>query len=60
VTLIAALPREQAEIIMLRVVAGLDTSAVARILGKRPGAVRVSAHRALRRLAAVADPAGVL
>jgi RNA polymerase sigma-70 factor (ECF subfamily) len=59
-TLIAALPREQAEIIMLRVVAGLDTSAVAGILGKRPGAVRVSAHRALRRLAGVVDRAGVL
>jgi RNA polymerase sigma-70 factor (ECF subfamily) len=58
--LIAALPRDQAEIIMLRVVAGLDTHAVARIVGKRPGAVRVAAHRALRRLAATVDRAGVL
>jgi len=41
-------------------VAGLDTNAVARIVGKRPGAVRVAAHRALRRLAEVVDRAGVL
>ena len=58
--LISALPRDQAEIIMLRVVAGLDTNAVARIVGKRPGAVRVAAHRALRRLAGMVDRAGVL
>lgn len=58
--LISALPRDQAEIIMLRVVAGLDTHAVARIVGKSPGAVRVAAHRALRRLAATIDRAGVL
>jgi RNA polymerase sigma-70 factor (ECF subfamily) len=57
--LIAALPADQAEIIMLRVVAGLDTHAVARIVGKRPGAVRVAAHRALRRLATRVDRAGV-
>ena len=47
---IATLPTEQAEVVLLRVVAGLDTSAVARLLGKTEGAVRVSAHRALRRL----------
>jgi RNA polymerase sigma-70 factor, ECF subfamily len=58
--LISALPRDQAEIIMLRVVAGLDTNAVARIVGKRPGAVRVAAHRGLRRLAEVVDRAGVM
>jgi RNA polymerase sigma-70 factor (ECF subfamily) len=58
--LISALPPDQAEIIMLRVVAGLDTHAVARIVGKSPGAVRVAAHRGLRRLAAVVDHAGVM
>ena len=58
-TAVAALPRDQAEIIMLRVVAGLDTSLVADIVGKSPGAVRVAAHRALRRLAQTADRAGV-
>jgi len=58
--LISALPGDQAEIIVLRVVAGLDTHQVARIVGKRPGAVRVAAHRGLRRLAEVVDRAGVL
>lgn len=57
--LIARLPREQAEIIVLRVVAGLDPVDVARIVGKSPGAVRVAAHRALRRLAGLAERAGV-
>jgi RNA polymerase sigma-70 factor, ECF subfamily len=59
VALIATLPRDQAEIIMLRVVAGLDAVDVARILGKSPGAVRVAAHRALRRLADLVERAGV-
>jgi RNA polymerase sigma-70 factor, ECF subfamily len=57
--LIASLPRDQAEIIVLRVIACLDATQVARIVGKRPGAVRVAAHRALRelgaRLSAAAD-----
>jgi RNA polymerase sigma-70 factor (ECF subfamily) len=48
---IASLPRDQAEIILLRVVAGLDTADVGRLVGKTPGAVRVAAHRGLRRLA---------
>ena len=58
--LISSLPRDQAEIILLRVVAGLDTSAVARIVGKRPGAVRVAAHRGLRQLAGMINRVGVL
>jgi RNA polymerase sigma-70 factor, ECF subfamily len=57
--LIKSLPREHAEIIMLRVVAGLEAADVARIVGKTPGAVRVTAHRALRRLADLAERAGV-
>jgi RNA polymerase sigma-70 factor (ECF subfamily) len=56
---IRSLPPEQAEIIMLRVVAGLDTGDVARIVGKSPGAVRVAAHRGLRRLAGQVARAGV-
>jgi RNA polymerase sigma-70 factor (ECF subfamily) len=48
--LIATLPPDQAEVIMLRVVADLDTLEVARIVRKSPGAVRVLAHRGLRRL----------
>jgi RNA polymerase sigma-70 factor (ECF subfamily) len=59
VALIATLPREQAEIIMLRVVAGLEVAEVARIVGKSPGAVRVAAHRGLRRLADLVERAGV-
>ena len=49
-SLIATLPRDQAEIVVLRVVVGLDASAVAQIVGKSPGAVRVAAHRGLRTL----------
>ncbi|MGH3399337.1 MAG: RNA polymerase sigma factor [Streptosporangiaceae bacterium] len=56
---VSTLPADQAEIILLRVVAGLDATEVARIVGKSPGAVRVAAHRGLRRLAAAADRAGV-
>ncbi|GAA4502982.1 RNA polymerase sigma factor [Actinoallomurus oryzae] len=48
--LIARLPHDQAEIIILRVVVGLDAKTVAKIIGKRPGAVRTAAHRGLRRL----------
>jgi RNA polymerase sigma-70 factor, ECF subfamily len=59
VALIATLPPDQAEVVMLRVVAGLDVADVARIVGKSPGAVRVAAHRALRRLAARLERAGV-
>ncbi len=59
VKLIAELPSDQAEIIMLRVVADLDSGDVARIVGKTPGAVRVAAHRGLRRLAEIAQRAGV-
>ncbi len=57
--LIATLPRHQAEVIVLRVVAGLDVGQVARLTGRRPGAVRVAAHRGLRALAdRLAEPAG--
>jgi RNA polymerase sigma-70 factor (ECF subfamily) len=52
VALIATLPRDQAEAILLRVVMGLDAESAGRVLGKRAGAVRVAAHRGLRRLAA--------
>ena len=49
--LIATLPQQQAEVIILRVVAGLEVAQVARIVGKHPGAVRAAAHRGLRALA---------
>jgi RNA polymerase sigma-70 factor (ECF subfamily) len=54
VAMLAALSPDQAEAVALRVIAGLDTTAVADILGKSPGAVRVALHRGLRALAA--DP----
>jgi RNA polymerase sigma-70 factor (ECF subfamily) len=56
---IKTLPRDQAEIVLLRVVVGLDGPDVARMVGKSPGAVRVAAHRGLRKLASLADRAGV-
>jgi RNA polymerase sigma-70 factor, ECF subfamily len=49
--LLAELPPDQAEVVALRVLGGLEVAEVARIVGKRPGAVRVLAHRGLRRLA---------
>lgn len=49
--MIASLPRDQAEAVLLRVVMGLDARSAGRVLGKRPGAVRTAAHRGLRRLA---------
>ncbi|MFE8944270.1 RNA polymerase sigma factor [Streptomyces sp. NPDC007856] len=49
--LVRGLPRDQAEAVLLRVVVGLDGPAAARVLGKRPGAVRTAAHRGLKRLA---------
>jgi RNA polymerase sigma-70 factor, ECF subfamily len=53
--LIASLPRDQAEAIMLRTVLGFDAPTAARILGKRPGAVRAAAHRGLKQLAKKID-----
>jgi RNA polymerase sigma-70 factor, ECF subfamily len=50
-SLIAQLPRDQAEAVVLRVVVGLDAKTAAQTLGKRPGAVRTAAHRGLKRLA---------
>lgn len=48
--LIATLPRDQAEAVLLRAVVGLDAATAGAVLGKRPGAVRVAAHRGLRTL----------
>lgn len=59
IALLAGLPPLQAEVILLRVVAGLDTEAVAKLVRRSPGAVRVAAHRGLRRLAQILAEAGV-
>lgn len=47
----AVLSRDQAEVVLLRVLAGLEVDEVAAILDKRPATVRVLQHRALKRLA---------
>jgi RNA polymerase sigma-70 factor (ECF subfamily) len=57
--LVATLPPLQAEVILLRVVAGLPVEAVAKMLRRSPGAVRVAAHRGLRALAQAMTKAGV-
>ncbi|MGW7282093.1 RNA polymerase sigma factor [Streptomyces sp. NPDC054844] len=49
--LVSGLPRDQAEAVLLRVVVGLDGPSAARVLGKRPGAVRTATYRGLKRLA---------
>jgi RNA polymerase sigma-70 factor, ECF subfamily len=59
VALLSRLPRLQAEVILLRVVAGLDTESVARLVGRSPGAVRVASHRGLRMLAQIMATEGV-
>ena len=58
--LVARLPPHQAEVIMLRVVAGLDTETVAQLIRRTPGAVRVAAHRGLRRMAEILAETGVM
>jgi RNA polymerase sigma-70 factor (ECF subfamily) len=57
--LIRTLPKDQAEAVLLRHVAGLDVARTAKVLGKRPGAVRVAAHRGLKRLSEMVAPGGV-
>ena len=59
IALVARLPQQQAEVIMLRVVAGMDAEAVGKLLGRSPGAIRVAAHRGLRRMAGMLAEAGV-
>lgn len=54
-SLIGELPREQAEAVLLRAVIGLDAKSAAAVLGKSPGAVRTSAYRGLKNLAAMLE-----
>jgi RNA polymerase sigma-70 factor (ECF subfamily) len=49
--LIATLPADQAEAVLLRAVFGLDAQTAGQVLGKRAGAVRTAAYRGLRTLA---------
>jgi RNA polymerase sigma-70 factor (ECF subfamily) len=52
IALVRTLPPDQAEVILLRVVAGLEIAHVAELVGKTNGAVRVLTHRGLKRLGA--------
>ena len=49
--LIARLPPDQAEAVLLRAVMGLDAKGAGQVLGKRAGAVRTAAYRGLHKLA---------
>jgi RNA polymerase sigma-70 factor (ECF subfamily) len=53
--LVRLLPGDQADAVLLRVVADMDVSQVAAVMGKREGAVRVLVHRGLRRLQALLE-----
>jgi RNA polymerase sigma-70 factor (ECF subfamily) len=53
VELIRRLPTAQAEVVFLRVIAGLSAAEVAEVTGRSAEAVRVMQHRALNRLATV-------
>lgn len=55
VAIVTQLPPAQAEVLLLRLIAGLDVAETAAALGKRPGTVRVLQHRALRNLADALD-----
>lgn len=48
--LVRDLPHDQADVVLLRVVADLNVDQVAKMLGRSPGSVRVLQHRALRHL----------
>ena len=48
--LVRSLPPAQAEVVLLRIVAGLSVSEVAEMVGRSPGAVRVACHRGLESL----------
>jgi RNA polymerase sigma-70 factor, ECF subfamily len=48
--LLATLPQQQAEVLRLRIAAGLSAEETAAVLGMSAGAVRVAQHRALSKL----------
>ena len=52
--LLARLPRQQRELLVLRVLSGLSAEETGQLLSMSPGAVRVAQHRALARLRALA------
>jgi RNA polymerase sigma-70 factor (ECF subfamily) len=48
--LVRQLPDDQADAVLLRIVAGMDVSQVAMVMGRSEGSVRVLVHRGLHRL----------
>jgi RNA polymerase sigma-70 factor, ECF subfamily len=48
--LVRRLPPDQADAVLLRVVAGMDVGQVAEVMGRSEGSVRVLVHRGLHRL----------
>ena len=60
IRLIAELPPDQAEAVLLRAVVGLDAKTAGKVLGKRAGAIRSAAHRGLRTLAKRLESAPVV
>lgn len=54
-SIVSTLPDDQAEAVLLRVVADLSVSDVASIMGRLEGNVRVLVHRGLKRLSAQSD-----
>ena len=48
--LIASLPRDQAEAVLLRAVVGLDAKGAGQVVGKRAGAIRTAAYRGLKNI----------
>lgn len=58
--MIATLPKDQAEAVLLRVVLQLDAESAAQVLGKRAGSVRMAAHRGLRKLAKLLEHSAAL
>jgi RNA polymerase sigma factor (sigma-70 family) len=57
---LGALPADQREVVLLRVVADLSVADVAAIMGKKPGTIRVLQHRALERLAELVAAEGAV
>lgn len=47
---------DQRDVLLLRIVVGLSVDEVARVLGKRPGAIRALQHRAIKGLRKTLDP----
>jgi RNA polymerase sigma-70 factor (ECF subfamily) len=58
--LLTALPADQRDVMVLRIVADLTVEQVAEVLGKRPGAVKALQRRAIERLRKNFDPTRTL